>query len=70
MVLVQRDEQIALLRRAFRACEEQQRGHVALVTGAVGSGKTSLLETLDEWVVAAGGGCSTRPVRGRNADSA
>ncbi|MFF3866363.1 ATP-binding protein [Micromonospora sp. NPDC001898] len=55
MVLVQRDEQIALLRRAFRACEEQQRGHVALVTGAVGSGKTSLLETLDEWVVAAGG---------------
>ncbi|SCG58322.1 regulatory protein, luxR family [Micromonospora halophytica] len=43
------------LRRAFHACEEQQRGQVALVTGAVGSGKTSLLESFSEWTKSAGG---------------
>ncbi|WP_320068581.1 helix-turn-helix transcriptional regulator [Micromonospora sp. RTGN7] len=52
---MQREEQTARLRKAFGACEEQQRGHVALVTGAVGSGKTSLLETFSEWAGAAGG---------------
>ncbi|MFG3708263.1 AAA family ATPase [Micromonospora sp. NPDC047670] len=55
MVLVQQEEQTTRLQRAFRACEEQQRGHVALVTGAVGSGKTSLLEAFSEWAAAAGG---------------
>ncbi|SCG75789.1 ATP-binding protein [Micromonospora coxensis] len=54
-MLVQREEQIARLRRAFHACEEQQRGQVALVTGAVGSGKTSLLESFSEWTASAGG---------------
>ncbi|MEE3921067.1 hypothetical protein V2I01_31465 [Micromonospora sp. BRA006-A] len=39
----------------FRACEEQQRGHVALVTGAVGSGKTSLLESFGEWTAGSRG---------------
>ncbi|MGK5671588.1 AAA family ATPase [Micromonospora sp. URMC 106] len=55
MVLVQQEEQTTRLQRAFRACEEQQRGHVALVTGAVGSGKTSLLEAFSEWAAATGG---------------
>lgn len=55
MVLVQREEQTARLRQAFHACAEQQRGHVALVTGTVGSGKTSLLETFGEWASASGG---------------
>ncbi|MEV5765457.1 AAA family ATPase [Micromonospora sp. NPDC052213] len=52
---MQQEEQTTRLRRAFRACEEQQRGHVALVTGAVGSGKTSLLEAFGEWAAANGG---------------
>jgi DNA-binding CsgD family transcriptional regulator len=55
VVLVQRDEQLSRLRQAFHACQEQQRGHVALVTGAVGSGKTSLLEAFGEWAAGAGG---------------
>ncbi|SCG16958.1 regulatory protein, luxR family [Micromonospora echinofusca] len=54
-MLVQQEEQTTRLRRAFRACEDQQRGHVALVTGAVGSGKTSLLESFSEWAAGAGG---------------
>ncbi|WP_328348227.1 helix-turn-helix transcriptional regulator [Micromonospora sp. NBC_00421] len=54
-MLVQREEQITRLREAFRMSEEQQRGHVSLVTGAVGSGKTSVLESFGEWAVAAGG---------------
>nr|WP_091298312.1 LuxR family transcriptional regulator [Micromonospora halophytica] len=54
-MLVQREEQMSRLRRAFHACEEQQRGQVALVTGAVGSGKTSLLESFSEWTKSAGG---------------
>ncbi|MGW4502144.1 AAA family ATPase [Micromonospora sp. NPDC004336] len=54
-MLVQQEEQTSRLRRAFHACEEQQRGHVALVTGAVGSGKTSLLEAFGEWAAATGG---------------
>ncbi|WP_299537439.1 LuxR family transcriptional regulator [uncultured Streptomyces sp.] len=53
-MLVHRDEQLAQLRRAFRACEEQGYGHVALVTGAVGSGKTQVLEEFGEWAAAAG----------------
>ncbi|MEH0973682.1 AAA family ATPase [Micromonospora sp. CPCC 205546] len=52
---MQQEEQTTRLRRAFRACEDQQRGHVALVTGAVGSGKTSLLESFGEWAAGAGG---------------
>ncbi|WP_307854502.1 AAA family ATPase [Micromonospora sp. C31] len=52
---MQQEEQTTRLRRAFQACEEQQRGHVALVTGAVGSGKTSLLDSFSEWAAGAGG---------------
>ncbi|SCL14064.1 regulatory protein, luxR family [Micromonospora nigra] len=54
-MLVQREEQVTRLRTAFRSCEEQRRGQVALVTGAVGSGKTSLLESFGEWADTAGG---------------
>ncbi|ADU11344.1 transcriptional regulator, LuxR family [Micromonospora sp. L5] len=54
-MLVQQEEQITRLRRVFHACEEQQRGHVALVTGAVGSGKTSLLESFGEWTAGSRG---------------
>ncbi|SCL26377.1 regulatory protein, luxR family [Micromonospora pallida] len=54
-MLVQREEQIARLREAFQMCERQQRGHVALVTGAVGSGKTSVLESFGEWAASVGG---------------
>ncbi|MER5994991.1 helix-turn-helix transcriptional regulator [Streptomyces viridosporus] len=54
-MLVQREEQLTGLQRAFHACQEQQRGHVALVTGTVGSGKTQLLEAFGAWVVGAGG---------------
>ncbi|MGC4807528.1 AAA family ATPase [Micromonospora sp. DT233] len=52
---MQREEQLNRLREAFLACQEQTRGHVVLVTGAVGSGKTSLLETFGEWAATAGG---------------
>ncbi|HEX5568823.1 MAG TPA: AAA family ATPase, partial [Streptomyces sp.] len=54
-VLVQREEQLAGLQGAFRACHEQERGHVALVTGTVGSGKTQLLEAFGNWAADAGG---------------
>ncbi len=55
MVLVQREEQFARLRTAFLHCGQQQRGHVTLVTGAVGSGKTSLLEAFRAYVTGDGG---------------
>ncbi|MDB1090144.1 AAA family ATPase [Streptomyces sp. ACA25] len=54
-MLVHRDEQLAQLQRAFAACEKQGNGHVALISGAVGSGKTRLLETFSEWAVTTGG---------------
>ncbi|MEU4565122.1 AAA family ATPase [Micromonospora sp. NPDC023956] len=54
-MLVQREEQFTRLREAFRMCEKQQRGHVSLVTGAVGSGKTSVLEAFGEWAADTGG---------------
>ncbi|MEU0152496.1 helix-turn-helix transcriptional regulator [Micromonospora fulviviridis] len=54
-MLVQREEQINLLRDTFRSCERQRRGHVSLVTGAVGSGKTSVLESFGDWAATAGG---------------
>ncbi|MDQ0988739.1 LuxR family transcriptional regulator [Streptomyces sp. V2I9] len=54
-MLVHRDEQLAHLHWAFHACEKHGHGQVALVTGAVGSGKTQVLETFGEWAAAAGG---------------
>ncbi|MEU5754239.1 AAA family ATPase [Streptomyces sp. NPDC047829] len=54
-MLVHRDEQLAHLRWAFHACEKHGHGQVALVTGAVGSGKTQVLETFGEWATTAGG---------------
>lgn len=55
MDLAQRDEQLTELCDIFLACEQQQRGGVVLVTGAVGSGKTALLEAFSDWVATAGG---------------
>ncbi|GAB2826034.1 LuxR family transcriptional regulator [Streptomyces chlorus] len=43
------------LQEAFRACHKQERGHVVLVTGTVGSGKTQLLEAFGHWAAGAGG---------------
>lgn len=54
-MLVHRDEQLAHLKWAFHACEKHGHGQVALVTGAVGSGKTQVLETFGEWAATAGG---------------
>ncbi|MFI7290667.1 AAA family ATPase [Streptomyces anulatus] len=54
-MLVHRDEQLAHLRWAFQSCEKHGHGQVALVTGAVGSGKTQVLETFGEWAATAGG---------------
>ncbi|WP_422741589.1 helix-turn-helix transcriptional regulator [Micromonospora sp. WMMD754] len=54
-MLVQREEQLDLLRDTFRNCDRQRRGHVSLVTGAVGSGKTSVLESFGDWAATAGG---------------
>ncbi|WP_307825187.1 AAA family ATPase [Streptomyces sp. M2CJ-2] len=54
-MLVQREEQLTGLQEAFCACQERERGHVALVTGTVGSGKTQLLEAFGTWAVGAGG---------------
>ncbi|WP_431783854.1 helix-turn-helix transcriptional regulator [Streptomyces chumphonensis] len=44
MVLIQREAQLAQLRAAFDACTGSQGGRVCLISGAVGSGKTALLE--------------------------
>ncbi|WP_174530299.1 AAA family ATPase, partial [Micromonospora maritima] len=54
-MLVQREEQLDLLRETFRNCDRQRRGHVSLVTGAVGSGKTSVLESFGDWAATSGG---------------
>ncbi len=54
-MLVHREKQVAQLRWAYRACEQQGHGHVALVTGAVGSGKTRVLDAFGEWSVDNGG---------------
>ncbi|MFI5833589.1 AAA family ATPase [Micromonospora sp. NPDC051300] len=54
-MLVQREEQLTLLRETFQNCERQRKGHVSLVTGAVGSGKTSVLESFGDWAATAGG---------------
>ncbi|WP_255307984.1 AAA family ATPase [Streptomyces marincola] len=48
MVLVQREEQFTHVKNAFDNCRGKRRGHVALISGAVGSGKTSLLESLSD----------------------
>ncbi|MER5555920.1 AAA family ATPase [Streptomyces sp. NPDC002793] len=50
-----REEELALLRRAYHDCERQGRGQVALIAGAVGSGKTHMLEQHGKWAAAAGG---------------
>ncbi|KAA6202984.1 AAA family ATPase [Streptomyces parvus] len=55
VMLVHRDEQLAHLHWAFRTCEKHGHGQVVLVTGAVGSGKTQVLETFGEWAANAGG---------------
>ncbi|MER5893424.1 AAA family ATPase [Streptomyces sp. NPDC001876] len=52
---MQREEQLARLRRTYRACQEQGRGQVALLSGTVGCGKTELLEVFGEWVASVGG---------------
>lgn len=54
-MLVQREEQLAGLRRSYRTCREQGGGHVALLSGPVGSGKTEMLEVFGEWTAAMGG---------------
>ncbi|WP_433393223.1 helix-turn-helix transcriptional regulator [Micromonospora sp. KLBMP9576] len=54
MILAQREEQLTRLRNAFLSCREQRRGHVALLTGAVGSGKTSVLDVFGAWSASAG----------------
>ncbi|MCX4784663.1 AAA family ATPase [Streptomyces sp. NBC_01221] len=54
-VLVQREEQLAGLRGMYRACREQGRGQVALLSGPVGSGKTEVLEVFGEWAAMVGG---------------
>lgn len=48
VVLAQREEQFRYIRTAFEDCRGQRRGHAALITGAVGSGKTSFLEALTD----------------------
>ncbi|MEU6075133.1 AAA family ATPase [Micromonospora sp. NPDC047074] len=55
MILVQREEQLARLRNTFLSCREQRRGHVALLTGAVGSGKTSVLDAFGGWATTVDG---------------
>ncbi|WP_180929795.1 LuxR family transcriptional regulator [Streptomyces sp. AJS327] len=52
MVLTQRGAQLAHLRAAFDDCAGQQEGKVIVVSGAVGSGKTALLETFASQVAA------------------
>lgn len=50
MVLVQRETQLQQLHTAFDDCRELRNGRVCLVTGAVGSGKTALLEEFSDYV--------------------
>ena len=44
MLLVQREEQLTQLHNEFKKCILQNHGHVVLISGPVGSGKTGLLE--------------------------
>lgn len=53
-MLIERGEQLAHLRRNLHSCEKHRKGHVALVTGPVGMGKTELLETFGKWASATG----------------
>ncbi len=54
MVLIARDEQLAQLSQNLQFCEKHRQGHVALVTGPVGSGKTQLLDSFGTWAAATG----------------
>ncbi|MFC9951174.1 ATP-binding protein [Streptomyces prasinus] len=54
VVLIVQGDEFTQLRRDLHACEEHGKGHVALVTGPVGSGKTQLLETFGKGAAAAG----------------
>lgn len=54
MLLIGQHEQLDSLRAAYRRCRER-RGHVMLVAGAVGSGKTALLDAFCDEVNAEGG---------------
>jgi DNA-binding CsgD family transcriptional regulator len=53
MTLVEREEELALLRTRFNQCRAGS-GQVVVVTGAVATGKTSLLYTVADEVTAAG----------------
>ncbi|MGW2268430.1 helix-turn-helix transcriptional regulator [Streptomyces sp. SCA2-2] len=53
-MLIERGEQLAQLRRNVLSCEKRRQGHVALVTGPVGSGKTQLLESFGTWAATTG----------------
>ncbi|ONK11277.1 LuxR family transcriptional regulator [Streptomyces sp. MP131-18] len=55
MVLVQREEEFMQVRMTFDDCRGKRRGHAVLISGAVGSGKTSLLESLNEYFTEEGG---------------
>lgn len=66
MVLIERDEQLARLRRDLQSCEKHRQGHVALVTGPVGSGKTHLLDGFGTW--AAGTGAQVLTAAGSRAE--
>ncbi|WP_067226050.1 LuxR family transcriptional regulator [Streptomyces sp. NBRC 109706] len=46
---MQREAQLTQLRSILENCTAQQGGRVCLVTGAVGSGKTALLETFSDY---------------------
>ncbi|MET8575969.1 AAA family ATPase [Streptomyces sp. NPDC005012] len=53
-MLIERVNEFARLRRDLHECAHQRKGHVALVTGPVGSGKTQVLETFHRGAVATG----------------
>jgi DNA-binding CsgD family transcriptional regulator len=54
-VLVERKEQLTRLRTDYLRGADTAHGQVTLVSGAVGSGKTALLEEFAGWVAAGGG---------------
>jgi DNA-binding CsgD family transcriptional regulator len=53
MGLVEREKEIATLRELYRACL-RGKSELALISGAAGSGKTALLQTLSEWAIDSG----------------
>ena len=67
-LLVQRGTQLSRLRSTFLQVTSGGRGHVTLVTGAVGAGKTALLEEFTGWAVAEGARvlCATGSVSERD----